>query len=74
MNAMFERFLQSVPLPGPLANIANFMNQFDQFRTNFQGDPQQQVQSMIQSGKMSQQEFDQLSVLANRIYPMMKGR
>ncbi len=50
---------------GPFGNFANMLNQFNQFKANFTGDPKQQVQQLLSSGKMTQQQFDQLSQLAN---------
>ena len=74
MNPVFEKFMQAMPLPGPLQNISNVINQFNQFRENYNGDPQAQVQQMLQNGQMSQQTFSQLQNLANQIYPMIKRR
>lgn len=53
-------------------NMMNFMNQFNQFRQGVQGNPQQMVQNMIQNGQMSQDQFHQLSNMANQIMPFMK--
>ena len=51
---------------GPFSNMANMMSQFQQFRASFQGDPRQKVQELLNSGKMSQQQFNQLSQLAQQ--------
>lgn len=61
-------FNQNAPMQnnGPFGNMANLMNQFQQFRANFQGDPRQKVQELLNSGKMSQQQFNQLSQLAQQ--------
>lgn len=75
MNPLFNLLGSgNMQLPGPLGNIQNFMTQFNQFRQNFQGNPQQQVQQMLNSGQMSQQQFNQLSQLATQIQKMMGGR
>lgn len=50
-------------MPG---GIGNLIRQFRQFRASFQGDPQQQVQQLLNSGKMSQEQFNQLAGLANQ--------
>ena len=57
---------------GPFGNMMNFMNQFNQFRSNLSGNPQQMVQQMLQSGQMSQEQFNQLSGMANQIMPFIK--
>ena len=52
----------------------NMMNQFQEFKQNFSGDPQQQVQQLLNSGQMSQQQFNQLSTMATQFQNMMRGR
>ena len=49
---------------GPFGNMMNMIQQFNQFRSNFQGNPQQKVQELLNSGQMSQQQFNQLSQMA----------
>ena len=57
---------------GPFGGMMNFMNQFNQFRLGIQGNPQQMVQNMLQNGQMSQEQFNQLSNMANQIMPFMR--
>ena len=57
---------------GPFGGAMNFMNQFNQFRQGIQGNPQQMVQNMLQNGQMSQDQFKQLSNMANQIMPFMR--
>lgn len=37
----------------------NVLQQFNQFRQNFRGDPKQQVQQLLNSGRVSQAQYDQ---------------
>lgn len=69
MNELFQQFGGNVPLPG---GIGNMIQQFNRFRANFQGDPQQQVQQLLNSGKMTQQQFNQLAGLANQFQQFLK--
>lgn len=69
MNDLFKQFGGNVPLPG---GIGNMIQQFNRFRRNFQGDPQQQVQQLLNSGKMTQQQFNQLAGLANQFQQLLK--
>jgi hypothetical protein len=69
MNDLFKQFGGNVPLPG---GIGNMIQQFSRFRENFQGDPQQQVQQLLNSGKMTQQQFNQLAGLANQFQQLLK--
>lgn len=48
-----------------------FMQQFNQFRQTITGNPQHMVQQMLNDGRMSQQQFNQLSQQANAIMQMM---
>ena len=58
----------------PQNPMINMINQLNQFRQTFQGDPKQQVQQLLNSGKMSQQQFNQLSQMATQIQNMMNNR
>lgn len=53
-------------------NMQNFMTQFNQFRNTFQGDPRQQVQQLLQSGRMTQEQYNQLYAMAKQIRGMMR--
>ena len=46
----------------------NIMQQFEQFKKNFTGNPQQKVQELLNSGKMSQQQFNQLQQMARNLF------
>lgn len=45
-------------------NLQNVINEFNNFKNSFQGDPQQVVQQLLQTGKMSQQDFNKLYSMA----------
>ena len=69
MNDLFRQFGGNTPTAG---GIGNMIQQFNQFRANFQGDPQQQVQQLLNSGKMTQQQFNQLQGLATQFQRLLK--
>lgn len=52
--------------------INNFLNQFNNFRSTFNGDPETQVKQLIQSGQMSQQQFEQIAQMANQLRQFIK--
>lgn len=52
-------------------NIPNFVQRLNQFSQTIQGDPKQQVQQLLNSGQMSQQQYNQLSQMATQIQKMM---
>lgn len=66
-NPIFQKFGgQNTPQPNPLGNMMDFMKQFNQFKSNFKGDPKQQVQQLLESGQMSQEQFNQFSEMAKQ--------
>ena len=71
MNNLYKTLGQS-KLTGPYGNMQNLMNRFNQFKQSFHGDPRQQVQQLLNSGKMSQEQFNQLKQLADQFQNMMK--
>ena len=56
---------------GGFRNLTNLISQFNNFKQNFQGDPKQQVQNMLNSGQMSQSQFNQLAQLANQFQSLL---
>ena len=58
----------------PFTNMMNFMNRFNQFRQMFNGNAQQQVQQMLNSGQITQEQYNQAAQMANQIQQMFSGR
>lgn len=55
-----QQIPQGNPLQGtPLGNMMTFMNQLNQFRQGFSGNAQQMTQQLLQSGKISQEQYNQ---------------
>ena len=54
-------------------NPMQMIQQFMQFKKNFQGNPQQEVQRLISSGRMNQQQLNQLQSMAQCFQQMMQG-
>jgi hypothetical protein len=54
---------------GPMQMIQQFM----QFRQNFKGDPKAEVEKMLQSGKISQQQLNQVQQMAGQFQHILKG-
>ena len=49
------------------------MQQVMQFKQNFKGDPKAEVEKMLQSGKISQQQLNQVQQMAGQFQHMLKG-
>lgn len=54
------------------ANPSNMVQRFQEFRRNFSGNPQEIIQQMMNSGKISQEQYNQAVQTANRLMKMMK--
>lgn len=52
--------------------FSNFINVFNNFKNSFKGNPRQKVQELLNSGQMSQEQFNQLSQMANQMSQLMK--
>ena len=50
----------------------NFMQRFNQFRQSFTGNPQQMIQQMLNSGRISQERYNQAVQMANQLMGKMK--
>lgn len=62
MNPLSRFFGSGQPaLPGKIGNI---LSQFQQFRNSFRGDPQQQIQQMLNSGQINQNQVNQAIQMA----------
>ena len=67
-NPFFNQNSPMQPNPGDnwYVKSTNMLQKFQQFKSNFQGDPRQKVQELLNSGQMSQQQFNYLSNLAQQ--------
>ena len=52
--------------PNPFQNSQNFLNSLQQFASSFRGDPQQMVMQLLQSGRMSQQDYNKYRQMAQQ--------
>jgi hypothetical protein len=51
--------------------FAQLMQQARDFRKQFSGNPRQEVERLLQSGQMSQSQFNQYSQIAQQVAQMM---
>ena len=49
----------------------NFMQRFQQFQQMFKGDPRQQIQQLLNSGKVSQAQYNNAVQMAQQFQRMM---
>lgn len=54
---------------GPMQMIQQFM----QFKQNFKGNPKAEVEKMLQSGRISQQQLNQVQQMAGQFQNLLKN-
>lgn len=59
-------------MPGPFGNMQQMMQQFQHFRQTFNGNPKQEVERLLQSGQMTQNQFNQLQQMASQMMQFFK--
>ena len=71
MNPLFNA-LGGGQMPGAMGQFQNLVQQFQQFKQSFQGDPKAEVEKLVQSGKVSQQQLNQLQQMAGQFQQLMQ--
>ena len=56
---------------GPMNGL---LQKFQQFRQMFQGDPNQQIRQLMNSGKITQAQYNQAVQMAQQMQKMMGGK
>lgn len=65
-NPLFQQLQPNIPQNPMLKQILDF-------KKTFSGNPQQMVQQMLNSGKITQTQVNQFAQQADAIYKQMKG-
>ncbi len=55
----------------PNNGMANLLKQFNQFRQSFHGNPRDQVQQLLNSGRVTQEQYNRAVQMANMLQQMM---
>lgn len=55
-------------------SMSSLMQRFQQFQQMFKGDPRQQVQNLLNSGKVSQSDYNQAVQMAQQFQKLMGGK
>ena len=67
-NPIFNAMMANTPLGG----MQNLVRQYRQFRETFQGDPQQKIQEMLNSGQITQAQINQARSMATEFQKFMR--
>ena len=70
MNPLFNA-LGGGQIPGPMGQFQNMIQQFRQFQQSFKGDPKAEVEKLVRSGKISQQQLNQLQQVAGQFQQLL---
>lgn len=61
----------SNPLFDQYGRQNNVIQQFNQFRNSFRGDPKAQVQQLLNSGRITQEQYNQAVKMAQNLQRML---
>ncbi|MEE0896950.1 MAG: hypothetical protein U0L88_04905 [Acutalibacteraceae bacterium] len=53
-------------------NMSNLVQQIKQFQQTFKGDPKAEVERLVRTGQMSQDDFNRYAQTANQLMQMFK--
>ena len=63
-NPLFNMLGGNRPAVNP--NLTQFMNEFNRFKSEFKGDARSEIQRMLNSGQMTQEQYNQLAQTAKQ--------
>lgn len=64
-NSLFDSY-------GKQNNISQMVNDFNNFKNSFKGDPKAEVERMMRTGQLSQEQFNQYAQMANELSKYIK--
>ena len=70
-NPLFQA-LGGGQMPGQMGQFQNMVQQVRQFQQTFQGNPKAEVEKLGQSGKITQQQLNQLQQMAKQFQSLME--
>lgn len=71
-NPLFSMFGGMNQMPNN--SMMNLVQQFMQFKQNFNGDPKQQIQNLLNSGKVTQEQYNRAVQMAQQLQRIMGGK
>ena len=72
MSNPFMAALGGGQMAGPMSGFAQMVQQFNQFKASFKGDPKAEVEKLLQSGAISQDQLNQLQQMAKQFQSLMQ--
>jgi len=71
-NPIYQQFGNAVPQG--MENMQSMIQRFQQFKQSFSGNPRQQVQQLLNSGRVSQSQYNSAVQMAQQMQKMMGGK
>lgn len=65
-NELYNEYANQGAQSAPDVSFADFVRQWQQFRAQYQGDPRQQIQQMLQSGQLTQEQLNHAQQLVQQ--------
>lgn len=69
MNPLYQQLIQN----SPTNNVTNLLQRFTQFRNSFNGNAQQKIQEMLQSGQITQSQYNQAVAQAQQLTQLFRN-
>ena len=74
-NSLFDQLGGNMPQQAPQqpndGGFGAMLQQFNQFRQQFQGDPRAEINKLLQSGRITQAQLDQAQQMASQMMRLM---
>ena len=68
MNPIYQMMMQNMPRN----NVVSLIQRFQQFRNGFGGNAEQMVKQMLQSGRVTQDQYNSAVQMAQQLQGMIK--
>ena len=72
MNPLFQQIGQTTATTNSPNSMQSVIKRFQDFKKSFSGDPQQQIQQLLNSGKVSQAQYNQAVQIAQQLQQLLK--
>lgn len=60
-------------MSGAMGQMQQMMKEFQKFKASFKGDAREEVQKLLNTGQMTQQQYNQLQQMATQLSMMLGG-
>ena len=68
MNPLYQQLLTNSPING----VGNLFQNFLQFRNGFKGNAQEEIQKLLNSGRISQEQYNNAVLMAEQLKGFLK--